>query len=352
MKNLMWQIGLAFHRLGLHLLCNEVGALGNWPKGMVEDRYDWLFEGYDESPSMIDTIFEIKTPTEGMYDQRTTAIAMGKLVQKSASNTSVTYRRPSEGFTAYCVYRDFDDGLQLEKNEVERFPAAHTKALVKDAVTDWGRGLRLTEDDFAATLFTRGGFTAGDDNFKNVIANLISQNTDGLAYDAKPFFTRVGNERTSKGGGTYFNAISTAPLTVTNYATLHDRVFITNARNERDERINTKGMGIVAVIIPPQLRDEAVRALESEYLPGTDQNDKNPYFKAAKIVEWDALRANAATWYLGVLKKGIAFYRAGKPEIRMFRDEDTGAYKATVRALYGYMPWNFRFHGGADVPTS
>ena len=327
-------------------------ALGNWPKGMVEDRYDWLFEGYDESPSMIDTIFEVKTPTEGMHDQRTTAIAMGKLLQKTGSNTSVTYRRPSEAFTAYCVYRDFDDGLQLEKNEVERFPASHVKDLVKSAVTSWGRGLRVAEDDFAVTLFTKGGFTAGHDNFKNVIANLVSQNTDGLAYDAKPFFNRSGNERTSKGGGTYFNAISGSPLNVTNYATLHDRIFISNAYDERDERVNVKSMGSVALLIPPQLRDEAVRTVESEYLPGTDQNDKNPWFKSCKLVEWDALRGNAATWYMGVLKQGIRFYRAGKPEVRMFRDEDTGGYKASIRALYGFMAWNYRFWGGADVPTS
>ena len=327
-------------------------ALGNWPKGIIDDRYDFFFEGYDEAPSMIETLFEVKNPTQGSYDQATTAIAAGKLIQKSSEDTSVTFRRPSEGFTAYCVYRDFDDGLSLTRNEVEDFPTQHVRDLAQSYISDWGRTARLTEDDFAATLFTKGGFTSGHDNFKNVIANVISQNTDGLAYDAKPFFNLSGNERTSKGGGTYFNAYSGFALNLANYDTLNDRIFVTNAKNERDERVNTKSAGTVILLHPPQLRGEAYQVLESEYLPGTDYNDKNPWYKTAKPVEWQALLDNATAWYLGVAKKGIRFYRRGKPEIRMFRDEDTGRYKATVRTRYGFMAQNFRFWGSGNAPTS
>lgn len=327
-------------------------ALGNWPKGILEDRYDFFFEGYDEQKSMIDSLYEIKTPSQGSFDQRTTAIGAGKLIQKGVEDTSVTYRRPSEAFTAYAVYRDFDDGLALTKNEVEDFPESKVRDLAQAYISDWGRALRLTEDDYAATLFTKGGLTAGHDNFKNVIPNVLSQNTDGLAYDAKPFFNLSGNTRTSKGGGTYYNAVSGAPLNVTNFGTLHDLVYITNARNERDERIELKGMGENIILFPPQLRDEVVQVLNSEYLPGSDYNDRNPWFNTTKLVEWGALQENATTWYIGVAKKGITFYRRGKPEIRMFRDEDNGRYKASVRARYGWMAWNFRTWGGANVPTS
>lgn len=327
-------------------------ALGNWPKGIVEDRYDFFFEGYDEAKSMIESLFEIKTPSEGSYDQRTSAIASGKLVQKSTENTSVTYRRPSEAFTAYCVYRDFDDGLELTRNEVDDFPVSKVRDLAQSYISDWGRSLRLTEDDYAATLFTKGGFTAGHANFQNVIANVLSQNTGGLAYDGIEFFNLSGNTRTSKGGGTYFNSISGAPLNVTNLATLHDRIFVTNAKSERDERVNTKSMGRLILLHPPQMRDEAFQVLSSEYLPGTDHNDRNPFYKVFEPVEWQALLDNASTWYLGVAKQGLTFYRRGKPEIRMFRDEDTGSYKASIRARYGWMAWNWRFWGGANVPTS
>ena len=333
-------------------LDNEIGALGNWPKGLLEDRYDFFFEGYDEQKSVIDTLFETKAPTEGAFDQRTTAIGAGKLAQKAVENTSVTFRRPSEAFTAFAVYRDFDDGVELTKNEVEDFPESKVRDLAQAFIQDWGRGLRLTEDDFAATLFTEGGFTGGSNNYKNVIPNLLSQNTDGLAYDAKPLFNLTGNNRSSKGGATYFNSISGAALDVSNYATLHNRIFITNARNERDERIDLKGMGDVVLLFPPQLRDNAVQTINSEYLPGTDQNDRNPWFNTSKLVEWGALDANATTYYIGVAKKGIVFYRRGKPEIRMFRNEDTGSYKASIRARYAFMVWNFRFWGSANPPTS
>lgn len=327
-------------------------AQGNWPKGLVDDRYDFLFEGYDETKSMIETLFEVKNPTSGAYDQRTTVIGMGKLAQKSTENTSVTYRRPSEGFTAYSVYRDFDDGIELTRNEVDDFTPSKLTDLMKDTIKSWGGKLRLTEDAYAATLFTKGGFTAGHANFGNVIAGLISQNTDNLAYDAKPFFNRSDNTRTSKGGGTYYNAIA-QPLNVSNYGTLYELITATNSYDERDEEISIGSMGRFALVFPPQLHDSAVQAIESEYLPDSGgDNNKNPWFNTCQLVQWDLLKANATAWYLGLPKQGLRFYRRGKPEIRMFRDEDNGSYKASIRARYGWMPWNFRFWGASNSPTS
>jgi hypothetical protein len=327
-------------------------ALGNWPKGLVEDIYDWEFEAYNEVASKVDQIFEVKAPTQGAYDQKTTAIGMGNLTQKSTADTSVTYRRPSEGFTAYAVYRDFDDGLELTKNEVEDFPMSKTRDLVQASVSSWGEARRRTEDTFAMTLFTKGGLTAGHDNFKNVVPGLLSQNTDGLAYDAKPFFNLTGNTRTSKGGGTYFNAKSGLALNVAGYADLYNLLTITNAKNERDEVIDIASMGEKILLHPPQLRDEAFQTLQSEYLPGTDYNDKNPWYNTCKPVESRYLSDQATTFYLGIAKKGITFYRRGKPEIRTFRNEDTGGYRATYRVRYGFMAWNWRFWTCANPSTS
>lgn len=333
-------------------------ALGNWPKGIIEDRYDFLFEGYDQAMSMIDTLFEVKNPTEGSFAQRTTAIGMGKLQQKLVENTSVTYRRPAEAFTAYAVYYDYDDGLSLTKNEVEDFPTSKVRDLAKETIASWGRTLRTTEDDFAATAFTAGAFTAGFQTFKAIIPNVISQQAGGLAYDGFPLFNLSGNLRSSKGGGTYYNSIAASPLNVANYGTLDNLVFVTNAKDERDERVDTRKMGKVVLWFPPQLRDEAVQTIKSEYLPGGNNNDVNPWFNAAALVEWQALITAAGTsstssmWGIMVAKQGLTFYRRGKPEVRMFRDEDSGAYKATIRARYGVMPWNFRFLGSANSPTS
>jgi len=327
-------------------------ALGNWPKGLVQDVYDWEFEGYNGVEGRIDQIFEVKNPTEGAYDQRTTAIGMGQLQQKATDDTSVTYRRPSEGFTAYAVYRNFDDGLSLTKNEVEDFPMRKVKDLVQGSVTSWGEARKRTEETYGATLFTKGGFTGGHDNFKNVIAGLLSQNADGLAYDAIPFFNLSGNENTSKGGGTYYNSSAGLSLNVAGLKTLYDLLSITNAKNERDEVIDIASMGDKIILHPPQRRQDAFQTVSSEYLPGTDHNDRNPWYNTCKPVEWRYLSDNATTWYLGIAKRGITFYRRGKPEIRMFRDEDTGAYKATIRARYGFMAWNRRFWTAANPPTS
>lgn len=327
-------------------------AQGSWPKGFVEDRYDFFFDGFDSTISMIDTLYEIKMVTEGAYDARTSAIGPGVLAQRTSENATVTYRRPSEGFTAYCAYRDFDDGLELTRNEVEYFPSSKVRDMVQTHITGWGRALRLTEDRFGASLFKNGGKTAGHDDFKNVVPGLLSQNTDGLAYDATEFFNRSTNTRASKGGKTYHNALA-LNLNNANFGTLHDRIFVSNAFDERDEEVELKSMGKPVIVYPPQLRDSAIQALKSEYLPGAGAaNDRNPWFNAVELVEWSLLRANSTAWYLGIAKMGIRFYRRGKPEIRMFRDESSGSYRATIRASYGWMAWNWRFWSGSNVPTS
>ncbi len=352
MRNMLWTIGGVFHALGLHKLCNEAGALGNWPKGLGQDSYDWLWEGYDQTAGKVDVVYDTRSPSEGAYDQRTTGIGMGQLTQKASEDTSVTYRRPSEGFTAWAVYRDFDDGLSLTRNEVDDFPTNKVRDLMQGTVNTWGDALKRTEEIFGVKLFTEGGFTAGTNDWKNVIPGLLSQNTGGLAYDGTEFFNLTGNQRASKGGVTYFNSIAGLALGIAGYAKLHDRVFITNAKSERDEVIDTKGMGEILLLHPSQLRDEAFQTINSEHLPGTDFNDKNPWFNNSKPTEWRYLSDNPSTWYIGVAKKGIRFYRRGKPELRFFRNEDTGAYRATIRARMAFMGYDFRFWGGANVPTS
>lgn len=326
-------------------------AIASWAKGLVEDSYDFMMDAYDATVGKVDTLAVVKNPMQGGYDQRTTWIAAGTLEQKTgADDMSVTYRRPSEGYTAYSVYRNFTDGVELNLTEVEDMPKNKAKDLVEEHVRSWGVKLRTTEDKFFASLFKNGGLTAGHADFNAIYGgnNFI---TNSLAYDGKPAFTRSNNTRTSKGGGTYHNGLALA-LSVVNLGTLYDRVFIENAYDERDEEIELASMGKVALLYPPQLRRAAVQAVESEYLPGVDTNDVNPLYQACQLIEWSLLRANATAWYLLLLKQGINFYRRGVPVFRFFRDEDTGAYKASVRARYGWMLWNFRFVGGSNVPLT
>ena len=326
-------------------------AIANWAKGLVEDSYDFMMDAYDATKGKVDEIYEVKTKMQGGYDQRTSWIASGTMEQKSgADDMNVTYRRHSEGYTAYSVYRNFTDGVELNLTEVEDMPKNKAKDLINDHVRSWGVKMRLTEDKFAASLFKNGGKTAGHDDF-NAVYGSNSFVTNSLAYDSEPAFNRSDNTRASKGGGTYYNGL-TSTLNVTNLGLLYDRIFVENAYDERDEEVETASMGTIALLYPPQLRRAAVQAVESEYLPGVDTNDVNALYKSCKLVEWSLLRANSTTWYLGVLKQGITFYRRGAPQIRLFRDEDSGAYKASARARFGWMFHNFRFWGGSNVPTS
>lgn len=326
-------------------------AVGSWPKGYIEDAYPWMWEGYGQVKGKIDVIFDVKNDLEGVYDQATTGIAMGQLQQMSSYDAAPTIRRPSEGFTSYCQLLEFKDEFQLGKVEVERFPKNKVRNLAKDAITSWGYKLKTTEETHAAKLFTRGGYTAGDDSFNAVIPGLGSFVTNGLAYDAKPFFNRSDNTRTSKGGGTYYNAIN-SDLNVANFATLHDLVFSTNAKDERDELIDTSTAGRKILLTPTVLRDEAFSVLKDPILAGATNDQGNPWKGLADHEDWRFLDGNVNTWYLGIAKKGICFYRGGKPEIAPYRDPHTGAYGATIAALIGFMGKNWRYWGASKSPLS
>ena len=331
-------------------------AVGSWAKGFIEDSYGWMWESYGKIKGKVDEIYDVRTDADGMYDQITTGIAMGRLQQMSSYDSSPTFRRPSEGFTAYCAFRQFKDGFELGELEVERFPSSKVRNLAKDAISSWGEGLRQTEETFGASLFKNGGKTAGHDDFTAVVPNLISQQTGGLAYDSKPFFNLSNNTRTSKGGGTYYNAKSTT-LNQANYAELHDLVYITNAKNERDEEVDLKAMGRTVLLIPEQLRDEAFQAVKDEVVVGATNGQKNPRKGTADIIEWRYISGTSSpdmsnTWFVGTAKRGIRFYRAMKPKITPSRDPRTGSYLCTVSVLMGWIGENFRFWGGSNVPTS
>ena len=209
-------------------------SIASWAKGLVEDSYDFMIDAYDSTKGKVDEIYEVKSKSQGGYDQRTSWIAAGVLEQKTgADDMNVTYRRPSEGYTAYAVYRNFTDGVELNLTEVDDMPKNKAKDLINDHVKSWGVKMRLTEDKFGASLFKNGGLTAGHADF-NAVYGANSFVTNSLAYDSKPAFAAAGNTRTSKGGGTYFNALGVG-LNVTNLGALYDRVFVENAYDERDE---------------------------------------------------------------------------------------------------------------------
>lgn len=321
---------------------------------MVNDAYEWVMDAYDETTSKVDTIAETREIKDhmGAYDQRTSVIGTGRFDMQDDVDSAVDYVRPSEGYTAYAAWKEFTKGTTLGLREVKLNPKA--KDLFKDTVEGWGRGRRSTEDDLASKFFLEGAYTAGSDYFKNSIGSgHAAFNTGGLAYDGYPFFNLSGNNRPSKvGGSTYYNAFASKNLTQTNFGQLYELMMVTNAFDENDEEVDLEAMGDLILLIPPQLRDEAVVALESEKSQDNAYNNKNPWFKAAKIVEWRMLAANSTTWHIGIAKKGIRFYRERTPEILIERDIDTHAYKASIRVLYGMMVWNWRFWAAANVVTS
>ena len=187
----------------------------DFTEGMKKDLYDYFFETYDSVPTVYDQIFAVK-PSDGAYEQSTSVIGLADLVETEESDP-ITYRKFGEGFTVYGKNRTFTDGFKISMEAVE--DNRKIENIVQAAAGKWGEKVRSTRETFYAKIFNFGGYTGGHDVFKNVIAGVISQNTDGLVYDAKPFFNLSGNLRSSKGGGTYYNGHALS-LTSANFQTV------------------------------------------------------------------------------------------------------------------------------------
>lgn len=312
-------------------------------EGMKKDMYKYFFETYDQKPTVYDQIFDVQ-PSDAAYEQSTSVVGMGKLAEK-AERDPITYRNPIEGFTTYGKNRTFSDGVVISMETVED----HQKIddLLRATARTWGESVRNTRENFYATTFNQGGLTAGHDHFKNVITGVLSQNTDGLVYDAKPLFNLSNNTRASKNGGTYYNGIASA-LSQANLITAVQLMTNTNNRNERDEIVSIRPD---TLLVPPALEYTGRVILNSTLLPGSGNNDINVMAGALNLVVWDYL-SDTNAWFVLKAKTGLVAQNRREPVIDFYQDEDTKDFKANITARFGHRVDNWRFVVGSNFATS
>lgn len=315
----------------------------DFTEGMKKDMYDYFFETYDDVPTVYDQVFE-ESASDGAYEQSTSVIGLGELTETEESDP-ITYRKFGEGFTVYGKNRTFTDGFKISMEAVE--DNRKIDNVVKDAAQGWGRQVRISREKFFAKFFNNGGLTAGHDVFKNIIPGVLTQNVDGLLYDAKPFFNLSGNTRASKGGGTYYNGHALA-LTHANLKTVWNHMTTTTNRDEKDQVIAIMPN---VILVPPALLFDARVILESMLLPGSGNNDKNVLANLVTPIPWHYLTDTDA-WFLGVRQRGIKYLNRKEPVIDFYYDEDDKHYKANIVARWGAMIHNWRFWQGSNFSSS
>lgn len=321
----------------------------DFTKGMVRDAYDWYFERKDYAMKEVryTQVCDVRdvTGVNTAYEQSTSAIGSGQFA-KVAERESIPEESIQEGFTTYAKYQKFGKKIPFSEESVDDH--AKVSNILKETVMGWADAEQWTLEAFYSDHFNKGGFTAGDALFNQSIAGILTYTPGDNIYDSKPWFCLTGNNHSSKGGGTYFNSLGVT-LTATNLETAMVRMTSTINRNERDEIIN---LGTeYGLVCASQLGPVAERIVNSELIPGANNNDVNVLRGKFTIIPWTNI-STATSWYLIILRKAIRAYKRKNLKVDFYYDEDTETYWAKGSFRYGAMIQNWRFAVAGNTPTS
>lgn len=319
----------------------SVGLRADQVSLYLQDMYKAEWQSYMAEPTKHDKIFKVETAPKAPGNKSTQLLGLGRLTRHTSENQDINFRAPVEGWAYYCKYWTFSDGLVLSKEAVEDVGAANkVKDLLKDLAATWGESVRFEKETFAATVFNDGGDLLGSYIFNGSHTGQTDP-SGNLLYDSKPLFNLTGNARTSKGGGTYFNAVASLTLTPANFETLYNLFTVSMAFDEQD-RVCTANADTLLTECGAQSFLAKRILTTSQGLPGGQLNDKNVYEGLVQPMDWRYL-SDSSAFYVG--KKNhpkFQWHDRQTPDMRFFRDETNRSYKASIDIRFGVWVKDFR----------
>jgi hypothetical protein len=242
-------------------------GLSTFPEREKRDTYKLFWEKHAQHKKFYDKYVHVRE-FEEEYDKSTTAVGDGDLEEKSEWE-DIAQKTPKQGYTTLGKVRDFSK-MQKISYKVYR-SKLKLRNFLKSQTGKWLVSYIRTMEKFFARVINRGGYLAGDSIFNNHITNILEDPQGDLCYDGKPVFALSGNDRSSKGGGTYFNGYA-LPFNQTNLETLTTHMSVDNAKDEEDgEIVNEPNM----LLANPFLRWRVAEVLESELRSDTANNATN-----------------------------------------------------------------------------
>jgi len=311
----------------------------------TKDLYKAEYEGYKEIPTKYDQIFKVRNDVAGAGDKMTQLLGAGDLDRHTVEGQDILFKSPIQGWEYLVKYWTYSSGIALTKEAVE--DTVKLGNLLKQLANSWGISVRIVKEEMGSRVFNQGGTLAGDWVFNGTHIGNADASGD-LLYDSKPLFNLTGNQRATKGGGTYFNSVAGLALTPDNFETIYNRHTATNNRDERDRVVSNPCDTLL--VSPGANRFLAERIVDtSRGLPGGQLNDMNPYYKIVSVIDWDYLTDSA--FYVGKRQSmNFQFHERQKPEIRFFRDENNRGYKASIDIRIGVLikDWRMWTRGGGS----
>ena len=302
-----------------------------------KDMYKFQRDGVNEEEVQYSNIYKVVTGAYGAGCKRTQQLSAGPLTRHETDGQNIDFKSPVQGWTSYVKYWTYSDGLNFTPEAVEdSIKVANT---VKDLANTWGVEIRVAKETMASRVFNEGGDLTGDWVFDGSYTGETDPSGD-LPYDSEPFFNLTGNTRSTKGTGTYYNSVFTAypnPATgsilPSHIRTLYVLMTSTNNRDEQDRVIRNRPDTILTKAGANDL--DVWEICNSTKEAASELNTANVWRgKFKNLLSWDYLTEDA--FYMGRAKKEcLEFHERLRPDIRMYRHENTGGYRASIRTRFG-----------------
>jgi len=325
------------------------GLTGDQVAVYKNDMYKVERERALEIDSQHDKIMKVKKNLKGAGDKTTQLLGPGRLTRHVVENQPINFKSPTQGWTSLVSYDTWSGGLSLSKNAVE--DTMKLGNLLKELAKDWVDSGVNAKEQLCARYFNHGGDTSGDYMFNGSF--LDETDSSGLlAYDSKPVFNVSGNNRTTKGGGSFYTSVASLTMCPDDFETLYNLQTSTNNRGEENEiKRNTAN---TILCRPGSDKFKGERIIDtSKGMPGVQLNDKNPFYGIIdKIIDFDFLDSDAGFFVGRRQDDKIEFRERQGQETDFFRDHTNKTYNATVDMRFSIfvkpLAWRAWVRGGGN----
>lgn len=307
--------------------------------------YPVLEESYDKQPIFYPAMGTVR----GVDDPDITAPFMGhrELINPGMqrhAELSIGQELPAgnafEGYTVYTKIKKFARRMDIPREMMEsRNGAAEVASLVQKAALSWGALAPIQKDEIAAGLLQKGTLTAGSTKYFDGSFVGNADPNPGVIFNGLPFFDAAHTITGSS--STYDNIQDSLALNSTNLETVLSTIRVTNAVDERGEKIlNEPNL----LVVPVALEGTARRMMESELLPGGGNNDVNWLKGKLQVVANPYLTDDTDAWWVGHASRGLQFFDSGMPVLETQYDARTQTFCVTSTFYFGasvtdWRPW-------------
>jgi len=317
---------------------------GDFPEGLKKDSYKWFWEEYDKLEPVYQQVFNVKK-SDSAWEKETSGVGTGLLEEKGEFE-DLAEKTPTEGYICYGKNRSWGKKETISKELYED----HQKLanFLKSQMPQWAQDAVETMETFYANIINLGGYTAGHDIFNASIPNVLSDPSGDYIYDSKPLFAASGNDRSSKGGGTYYNGLGALNFSLANLQTAWLRMTVYNNRKEDDTKMRIMPDIILA---HPAMKFSIDQVLNSPDDPTSTNRAINVVKGLVKPVYWHYLD-DTDQWTLAKAKFGLNALMRENPEFDMWEDKDSKTFKLSIFTRFGHLINNWRGLVSANYATS